>query len=83
MGWLQHFHGLLRTAHQQGGILGANNLVSDHGLIGIHGHMLHRDLLLPTTSMLIQSLGQQRHRSRGFVSELQIFCMRLEIIGRI
>jgi hypothetical protein len=58
------------------GLLGfaANNMVCDHCLIGIHGYMLHRDLLLPTTSMLIQSLGQQRYRSRGFVSELQIFC---------
>jgi hypothetical protein len=62
VGRLQDSHGLLRTARQQGGILGArqqggflgaNNLVSDNCLIGIHSHMLHRDLLLPTTSMLI------------------------------
>ena len=52
---LQDLHGLLRTASQQGGILGsaANNLVGDHCLIGINSHMLHRDLLLPTTAMVI------------------------------
>ena len=39
---LQHFHGLLRTARQQGGnpLLGfsADNLIGDHCLVGIHGH---------------------------------------------
>jgi hypothetical protein len=38
-------------------------LICDHCLIGIHRHMLHDDLLLPTTSMVIQSLRQQRYRS--------------------
>src|SRR5215831_5253084 len=82
---LQVLHGLLRAARQQGsstGIRGfaANDLVGDHCLIGVHSHVLHRDLLLPTTSMLIQSLGQQRYRSGGFVSQVQVFCMSLEII---
>ena len=52
---LQDFYGL--TDRQQGGstaFLGfpTNNLVGDYRLIGIHGHMLYRGLLLPTTSMV-------------------------------
>jgi hypothetical protein len=80
---LQAVHGLLNAARQQGGLLPPYNLICDHRLIGIHGHMLHRDVLLPATSMVIQALAEKCYRPGGFIGELQIFCMCLEIIGWI
>lgn len=67
---LHDLHRLVGPGHQQIGgngllVPAAHDLIGDHCLIGIHCHMLHCDLLLPTTSMLIGAV-----RSRAQFSPL-------------
>ena len=44
--------------------------------------MLYDDLLLTATSVLVQSLSQYGHRPGGFIGQLQIFGMGIEIMIR-
>ena len=59
--------------------LACDNSVRDQRLVSVDGDVLHNDLLLAPTSMLVEPLGQKRDRTRGFVSELQVFRMSLEM----
>ena len=63
--------------------LASHDAIRDHCLVGIDSDVLHNDLLLAATSVLVKSLSQHCHRPRSFVGELQVFRMSLKImIGR-
>jgi hypothetical protein len=47
-----------------------HDLIGDHGLFSIHRHMLHSDLLLSSTSMLVETFGQECYGPRGLVGKL-------------
>jgi hypothetical protein len=49
----------------------AHNMVCHYRLIGVHGNMLDRDLLLASSSMLVESLRQHGKRPRGLIGERQ------------
>jgi hypothetical protein len=49
-----------------------HNDIGDQCLVGVDGDVLHYDLLLPSTPMLVESYSQRLHRSCSFVSEREI-----------
>ena len=60
--------------------LTGQDLLSNKRLVGIYGHVLHGDLLLPPASMMIESFGQICHRSCGLVGKRKIFQPCLEML---
>jgi hypothetical protein len=58
-------YGLFRPA--------VHNLIRYHRLIGVHRDMLHRDLLLATPPILIQSLNQHYNCRGSLLRERQKF----------
>ena len=66
-----------------GCLAASNHGIRDDGLVGVHGDVLHGDLLLPFAAVAGERLGKPRERSRGFLSECQVPCTGLEALSRI
>src|SRR5215204_3675934 len=65
-----------------GTLAAAHHGIRDDGLVGVHGDVLHRDLLLAFAAMAVERLGKPRERSRGLVGECQVPCAGLEALSR-
>src|SRR5215203_5848355 len=53
------------------------------GPVGVHGDVLHGDLLLAFAAVAVERLGKPCERSRGLLSECQVPCTGLEALSRI
>ena len=62
-------------------LVARDNTVRDHRLVSVDGDVFDDDLLLASASVLVEPFGQKRNCPRGFVSELQVFCMSLEMLA--
>src|SRR5918994_3913558 len=65
-----------------GSLAAAHHGIRDDGLVGVHGDVLHGDLLLAFAAVAVERLGKPRERSRGLLSECQVSGTRLETLFR-
>jgi hypothetical protein len=65
-----------------GCLAAAHHGIRDDGLVGVHGDVLHGDLLLAFAAVAVERLGKPRERSRGLLSECQVSGTRLEALFR-
>ena len=65
-----------------GSLAAAHHGIRDDGLVGVHGDVLHGDLLLAFAAVAVERLGKPRERSRGLLSECQVSGTRLEALFR-
>jgi hypothetical protein len=56
--------------------------IRDDGLVGVHGDVLHRDLLLAFAAVTVERLGKSRERSRDLLSECQVSGTRFKTLFR-
>src|SRR5215216_1891637 len=55
-----------------GSLAAAYHGIRDDGLVGVHGDVLHRDLLLAFTAVTVERLAKPRERSGSLVGECQV-----------
>src|SRR4051812_28750782 len=60
------------TGDLYGCLVAAHHGICDDGLVGVHGDVLHCDLLLAFAAVAVESLGKPRERSRRLLSECQV-----------
>src|SRR5215204_1308058 len=65
-----------------GSLAAAHHGIRDDGLVGVHGDVLHSDLLLAFAAVTVERLGKPRERSRSLLSECQVSGTRLEALFR-
>src|SRR5215207_6343491 len=65
-----------------GSLAAAHHGIRDDGLVGVHGDVLHRDLLLAFTAVTVERLGKPRERSGSLVGECQVSCTHFDTLFR-
>src|SRR4051794_1555664 len=59
-----------------------DQLIGDHGLVGVHGDVLDGDLLLPTPAVAVKSLGEHGDGSGRLVGQGEVPRSGLEALLR-
>src|SRR5215203_4550367 len=65
-----------------GSLAAAHHGIRDDGLVGVHGDVLHRDLLLAFTAVTVERLAKPRERTGSLVGECQVSCTHFETLFR-